>query len=146
MATVDDFKSAVDRIGALSVEEKVDIVINGLTKLAPVFKKYNEETKGAIFVYSILSTCISADGKLTPNELALFEGFNKALNLEYTTEESIQLLKDFSDNESYKVVTNLKNVLTPDETAVLCQVAAAICTIDNNLTRGEFLFICDLIC
>ena len=56
------------------------------------------------------------------------------------------MLKEFSDNESYKVVTNLKNVLSPDETAVLCQIAAAICTIDNNLTRGEFLFICDLIC
>lgn len=146
MAAIDDFKNAIDQIGSLSVEEKVDIVINGLSKLNPVLSKYDEQTNGAVFVYAILSTSIAADGKLTPNELALFEGFNKALGMNNTTEENVKMLKEFSDKQSYDAVTSLKGVLSPDETAILCQVAAAICTIDNNLTRGEFMFLCDLIC
>ncbi len=146
MAAVEDFKKAIDEIGELTVEQKVDIVISGLGKLSPVLAQYDEKTKGGIFVYAILSTSIAADGKLTPNELALFEGFNEALGLNNTTEQNVAMLKEFSDNDSYKIVTQLKGVLNAEQTALLCQVAAAICTIDNNLTRGEFAFLCDLIC
>ena len=129
----------------LSTKEKINLAITSYMELLPVLKQYDPDTKGAALACAIIGTAAAADGQLSNDEAAFIGGLFSAMNINMSDNEIFAFVKVHANKSAYDVVKALSNSMNTEQRSHLITLVAAICAMDDKISREECAYICDLL-
>ncbi len=139
-----DFRSTLQGIVNLSTEDKLKLAITSYTELLPELKKLDSKNNGIALVLAIIGSTVGADGKISSQEAAFILALFKAHGVELTTEDVKKLVINHSGDNWRDLVTKVCSVMPSDKQARLIAFVAAICAIDDRISKEEVSFLADL--
>ena len=132
-----DFKEALQQIVNLSTEAKLKMAVDSYVELLPVLAKIDSENNGAALVCGIIGSAVGADGKISPEENAFVKALFKAHKVELSDDQVKQLVSKHSGDDWRSLVAKLAGALPTESKAHLALLCAAICAIDDTITKEE---------
>ncbi len=135
------FEETLQGIVNLSKQEKVDMATSAINNLMPSFRKIDEKTNGFAIFSSLIGSAIGADGKLSEDEYYFLKAFLDAYDIDLSEDDFVSYLKTSTSESSYKLVADLKQILTDDGILEVTKLIAAICAIDDRIDRNEAAYI-----
>lgn len=139
------FEDLLQNIVNMSKEEKIDMAVSAINNLMPSFKQIDDKTNGFAIFSSLIGSAVGADGEISEDEFYFLQSFLKAYDLELSKEEFIDYLKSSTSENSYKLVLELKEILTDDGILEVTKLIAAICAIDDKIDKNEAAYIATLL-
>ncbi len=128
-------------------EFKVQLAAKCFMELLPTLRAIDPEHNGMTMVYSILGTAAAVDGELSEKEMYLLSAMFKAAHqTEYSADEVYEICETCAGSENvYNMVRRIADALPSDQFASLINMLAAICSIDDKISSGEYAFLKDLV-
>ena len=139
------FTDAMQEIVNLSDENKVKLAGGSFLELMRPLAEFDKEYKGLRLILPIFGASAGADGKLTSSESALIRAITSAVGLELSEEKVLDLVKTSTRQETYDMMTSLSKVLDNDGRAALVHLVAALCAIDDKMSKEELALIASLL-
>ena len=118
---------------------KIELAVHSYLELESTFKVLDPETEGMGIIYAILGTTVVADGKLTEGEYGMIEGILSAKGLSSDREAVLGLVNLAANRkqDAYNIVRAVRERLNDEGTADLLNFIAAICAIDDTISKEE---------
>ena len=135
-----EFRNTLQRIVNLSDEAKVRMAMDAFEEILPALKRFDAEHRGVYLMCTVFGTAAAADGKLSETEYALISGMMKietGVELDYS--QVLGLVKSAANQ--YRLMQQLSGAMTKNERTNLLMLVAAICSIDDTITKEEIDFI-----
>ena len=139
-----NFKDTLQQIVNLSTEAKLKMAIESYVELLPVLKSIDSDNNGAGLVCAIIGTTVGADGKITVEERAFVKALFKAHKVELSDSEVDKLVKKHSGDEWRTLIAKLASIMNAESKARLALLCAAICAIDDTISREEAQFLASI--
>lgn len=139
------FNDTLQQIVNLSTEEKVGLAATSYLKILPLLKEVDSKTNGMTLLCAILGSAAGADGKLNSAETALIQAILKAEGLELDSGDVKQLVQSSTRDDVVNVVRKLAGIMSSEQQAALVALAAAMCSIDDKISRDEVAYIAGLL-
>ncbi len=139
------FSETMQKIVNLSDEEKVGLAATSYLKIMPVLKAVDTKTNGMVLLCAILGSAAMADGKINPKEHALISAILSAENLELSTDQVTELIRNSSGTNVRELVQKLSSAMNAEQKAALVSLVAAVSSIDDTISKDELSYIVDLI-
>ena len=136
-----DFKDALQQSVNLSTEAKLKMAVDSYVQLLPVLAKIDSDNNGAGLVCAIIGSAVGADGKISPEENAFVKALFKAHKVELSDEQVRNLVQNHSGDDWRDMIAKLAGILNNESKAHLALLCAAICAIDDTITREEAQFL-----
>ena len=119
-------------------EERLTKALDILADLTPDI----QAAGGTPVITAIVSTSFAADGKVTKDEIFLY---NKLVEITggraITEEETVNVIKSYSSKEWYDAILKLKDNLSDEKKSKLAFVIAALCGLDDKIDQQEAAYI-----
>ncbi len=128
-----------------SDEEKLDIAIDSYRDLLPVLQEIDPETDGIFMTMVIMGVAAGADGKLTVGEERFIRALMEVSGVPMTEEKILAIVKNGTNEEAYDVVRALRDRLNTSGAGSLISFIAAICSMDDTISREEVALIRSLL-
>ena len=138
-------RDTMQKMVNLSEDAKLDIILENCQELMPTLRKMDSKTHGLVFLAAIMSTAITADGKLHVKEAAIFKALMKAVGVTMSDEEVVKMIVSMGKQGTYDAVKALANALDANKKANLVMMVAGICSLDDRVSPEELSYIDDLI-
>ena len=139
-----NFREALQQIVNLSTEAKLKMAVESYVELLPVLKSIDSDNNGAGLVCAIIGTTVGADGKITSEERAFVKALFKAHSVSLSDSEVDTLVRKHMNDTWRSMITKLAGILNADAKARLALLCAAICAIDDTISREESKFLADI--
>lgn len=139
-----NFREALQQIVNLSTEAKLKMAVESYVELLPVLKSIDSDNNGAGLVCAIIGTTVGADGKITSEERAFVKALFKAHSVNLSDSEVDTLVRKHMNDTWRSMITKLAGILNADAKARLALLCAAICAIDDTISRDESKFLADI--
>lgn len=136
-----DFKELLQKIVNMSTEAKLKMAIESYVELLPVLKAIDSDNNGAGLVCAIIGSTVGADGKISSEERAFVKALFKVHKVEMSDSEVDNLVKRHSGDEWHSLIAKLAGIMNQEAKAHLAMFCAAICAIDDTITREEAVFL-----
>ena len=122
-------------------DTKLQLALDCYKELLPTFQVLDPETNGLMITYAILGTAAAADDKLTGPEYAFIDGLLEAIGDKLSEEEILQLVWASNTQRAYALVREVRDHLNDDGTNTLINLIAAICSLDDRISKEEIAYI-----
>jgi len=139
-----NFSDVMQQIVNLSTEAKLKMAVESYVELLPVLKSIDSDNNGAGLVCAIIGTTVGADGKISAEERAFVKALFKAHQVDLSDSEVDQLVRKHMNDTWRSMITKLAGILNSDAKARLALLCAAICAIDDTISREESKFLADI--
>ena len=130
-----------------SDEEKMSLIASNFKDIYPKLIKFDDEpdSDGHYTTMIILACAVCADGELDQFEAAVVSSIMGAIGYDIPESKLADIMRGITKELSiYEVMADFMDTLNTDERASLCVLVAAICAIDDKLTKNEVALIRDL--
>ncbi len=118
-------------------EEKIAIAVDAYKDLLPVLTALDPKTNGIFMTMLLLGVTAGADGKLTVGEARFIHALMEARGVQMTDEKILAIVENANHEEAYDILRELRGRLTDDGVASLFTFIAAICSMDDTISREE---------
>ena len=135
------FQETLQQIVNLPTETKLKMAVDSYVELLPVLAKIDTDNNGAALVCAIIGSAVGADGKISAEENAFVKALFKAHKVDLTDEQVETLVKNHSGDDWRSLISKLAHALDSKSKANLALLCAAICAIDDTITRDEAAFL-----
>jgi len=139
-----DFKETLQQIVNLPTEAKVKMAVESYVKLLPVLQAIDKDNNGAGLIVAVIATAVGADGKVTKEERAFVQALFKAHKVELSDADVDKMVKNYTGDDWRGLVSKLAGILNPESKAHLALLCAAICAIDNTISKDEVAFLASI--
>ncbi len=139
------FEDMLQNIVNLSSEDKIQMALDSMIEMGPTFKKLDPKGSGNVIVYTLIGTAVAADGKLSQGEYNFLTALFESLDIKMSDDELIALIKATSSKEAYDFINSLKSYLTNDGIVNIVKIVAALCSIDDRISKEEAAYIASLL-
>ena len=129
----------------VNMSTKDKMAVSSYAELLPILGEIDEESQGARLVFSILGATVGADGQITPAERQFCVGLFNAQGIDMTESALTNALRRYSGANWRDLVVELAGALSSKQKTNLVSLVAAICAIDDKISKEEVSFLVDLI-
>ena len=136
-----DFKQTLQQIVNLSTEAKLKMALDSYVALLPVLKSLDSDNGGAGLICAIIGSTVGADGKITAEERAFVKALFKAHKVDLSDSDVDKLVKNHMGDNWRELIAKLASILNAESRAHLALLCAAICAIDDTISRDEQVFL-----
>ncbi|MBR6380835.1 MAG: helix-turn-helix domain-containing protein [Lachnospiraceae bacterium] len=141
-----DFREMLQDLVNQDDETKINIAAKCYAELLPTFKKLDPDSDGMMITYALLSTTAAADGELTAAEFRFIDALLEARGVSLSQEQIVQLVGKAAGNRTaYSLVREIRDQLNDDGMVILINFLAALCSIDDRISKEEIAFLEDMI-
>ncbi|MCR4908875.1 MAG: hypothetical protein K5985_08585 [Lachnospiraceae bacterium] len=126
-------------------EEKLDIALDSYKDLLPVLREVDPKTEGIFMTMVIMGATAGADGKLTVGEDRFIRALMEARGVEMTDEKVLSILDMGTEEDAYDIIRELRSRLNNAGAGALVSFIAAICAMDDTISREEVALIKSLL-
>ena len=131
-----------------SDEEKMSLIASNYKDIYPKLCRFDNEPNadGHYTTMIILAAAISADGELDQYEAAVVSSIMGAIGYNIPDSQLPKTMRGVCENiDVYRVLADFMDTLNTSERASLAVFIAAVCAIDDKLTKNEVALIKDLL-
>ena len=121
----------------LSRDERMNLCKNATGELLEAFKKrglLENQDFALSFFTSLIGFFIGADGKVTPNETAIF---NEIFGVNYSPNELAGFLPKIMDTDNFIALDDFIDGLTQEEKNFACYIILAVISADGEVSERE---------
>lgn len=121
----------------LSRQERINVAKNATGEVLEYFKAHGllEDREFALsFFNSLIGYFIGADGKVTPNETAIF---NEVFSVNYTPGELAAYLPKFMKAENYAALNEFIDAMDEQHKNYCCFIILAVISADGEISGRE---------
>ncbi|MBQ3290831.1 MAG: hypothetical protein IJH43_00470 [Mogibacterium sp.] len=127
-----------------SDEEKLGIAFEAYKNLKPALIILDPRNNGLFLTSAIFGVAIAQDGNLNSAEAAMMSAFLMTEGINASMDEITEMCVKSADPEIYTLVRDLAQALPVSARSDLITLVAAICSIDDRISRDELRFLNDL--
>ena len=125
----------------LSHEQRINLAKNATGELLEFFEKkglLEDKDFAVAFFTSLIGYFIGADGKVTPNETAIF---NEIFGTNYTPQDLVKLLPNLMSTENFLSLDEFIDSMDQEQKQLCCYIILAVIAADGEVTQKEaYLF------
>ena len=121
----------------LSREERMNLCKNATGQLLEAFQKrglLENQDFALSFFGSLIGFFIGADGKVTPNETAIF---NEIFGANYSPSDLAGILPKMMDTENFVALDDFIDGLSQEEKNLACYIILAVISADGEVSERE---------
>ena len=131
-----------------SDEEKMSLIASNYKDIYRKLIQFDDEPDGDghYTTMIILAAAVCADGQLDPYEAAVVSSIMGAIGYNIPESKLPEIFRNIaSDCDVYEILANFMSTLDNEEKASLAVFIAAVCSIDDKLTKNEVALIKDML-